>query len=146
MEHGPAHTLVLDSWPPDCERMHFCHLKPSEFLVFCYRKINAAWPRHPPRTGFRDTWPGLARSGQSHPSLPEEIHHLAEDPEPGLAQLLPEADHSVVTQCVVGSLGIPVWHPQKPIHSVGATVPSGSFFSVAPGLTKCLAHGRAFCN
>ena len=27
-EHGPARTLILDSWPPDCERVSFCCFKP----------------------------------------------------------------------------------------------------------------------
>lgn len=24
----PAHTFISDFWPPDCERIHFCEVKP----------------------------------------------------------------------------------------------------------------------
>lgn len=68
-----------------------------------------------------------------------------QDLEPGPARLLSGADRGMTTQSI-GSLDIPAGLPQGPIHFMGTSVPSNFLFLVAPGLTECLAHCRAFRN
>lgn len=34
-EPGSAHTMTLDAWPPDYERIHFCCFTPPQFVVIC---------------------------------------------------------------------------------------------------------------
>ena len=45
-EHGHAHTLMSDFWPPNCERIHFCCLKPPSLQYFCYGSPRTL--THPP--------------------------------------------------------------------------------------------------